>query len=257
MNIVFPEPGLYMLEVSLQTECGVLRGELNVAVTDAIEPNLGPDMNVCVGEPVILSPGSGYASYVWNNESTEESITVSLPGTYTVDVANAQGCTYTDEVVIGEIIAGTIDLGPDFDFCDTVVVLNAGNNFLNYVWQDGTTGPFYTVFEPGTYSVTSTLPCEAFDEVVVVDCTIGVQEWQDIPVSVYPNPTEDFIYIDFGDESNIRSDCFLYDVTGRLVRQQGVKSALTKVYLGDLSSGIYTLKISLNGSVWNSQVYVR
>jgi hypothetical protein len=246
MHIEFPEPGLYMLEVSLQTECGLLRGEMNVSVTDAIEPNLGPDMNICVGENLNFTPGAGYTSYLWNNGSEEESISVSLPGTYSVEVINAEGCNYSDQVEVGQIITGDIDLGPDFDFCDTVMVLNAGNDFLNYTWQDGITGSTYTVFEPGTYSVTASIPCEAFDEVVVVDCTIGISEYENDVISVYPNPAEESIFIELHDLPFSQGSFSIFDATGRSVRHGIIISHLTRLEIGLLASGIYTLQIQLD-----------
>jgi hypothetical protein len=219
---------------------------MNVSVTDAIEPNLGPDMNICVGENLNFTPGAGYTSYLWNNGSEEESISVSLPGTYSVEVINAEGCNYSDQVEVGQIITGDIDLGPDFDFCDTVMVLNAGNDFLNYTWQDGITGSTYTVFEPGTYSVTASIPCEAFDEVVVVDCTIGISEYENDVISVYPNPAEESIFIELHDLPFSQGSFSIFDATGRSVRHGIIISHLTRLEIGLLASGIYTLQIQLD-----------
>ena len=45
-----------------------------------------------------------------------------------------------------------IDLGPDIELCNgEIAVLDAGIGYNDYVWNDGTTGPFFTAFEAGTY----------------------------------------------------------------------------------------------------------
>jgi hypothetical protein len=257
IEVIFPSVGLYQIEVSLQTECGILRGEMDISVTEGIEPDLGPDMNICVGEALTLSPGGGYATYEWSNESTEEAITISLPGSYSVEVTNSEGCTYSDEIEINQLISGTIDLGPDFDFCDTVIVLNAGNQFQNYVWQDGTTGSTYTVFEPGTYSVSASVPCEASDEVVVVACTIGIEEYFDFPISVFPNPANDKVYIDMQGLSYSDAQYFLYDVTGRLVRENFISQIRTELNVADLALGLYSLKIAVDEQFRTFEICVR
>ena len=60
---------------------------------------------------------------------------------------------------MGPEIAASIDLGEDAYLCDgEILLLNAGDDFSDFVWQDGTTGPDFTVFEDGTYYVTAITP---------------------------------------------------------------------------------------------------
>ncbi|KAF2518456.1 T9SS type B sorting domain-containing protein [Flavobacterium salilacus subsp. salilacus] len=59
------------------------------------------DIYLCDDNPLVLNPGSGYASYKWDTapEQTTQTITVTEPGNYTVTVTNNFGCegskTYT------------------------------------------------------------------------------------------------------------------------------------------------------------------
>jgi len=42
--------------------------------------------------PVTLDAGSGYISYLWNNNATTQTISVSVPGSYTCSVTDINGC---------------------------------------------------------------------------------------------------------------------------------------------------------------------
>lgn len=253
----FPSAGLYLIEVSVESDCGFLRGELYVNVSEGEIPDLGPDMNICVGQTVTLDASGEYLSYLWNNLSEEPTITINAPGVYTVEVLDGQGCSYNDQISIGEFISASIDLGPDFDFCDTIVVLNAGNSFLNYVWQDGSTGPTYTVFEPGTYTVSATIPCEASDALVVVDCTIGIFENSGIEIQIFPNPAEDLLTIVLP-QSSLSDVMFrIFDLSGRLVFEKNALGYLSELDVSGISIGVYILQVISDEFIGNYKIALR
>jgi len=61
--------------------------------------SLGPDTSFCSGTPFEIHAGSGYGSYVWQDNSTDSVLTVTLPGTYWVTVQQ-NGCNGTDTIVL-------------------------------------------------------------------------------------------------------------------------------------------------------------
>lgn len=63
------------------------------------KPKLGRDTIICPGDKIVLSPG-GFTSYLWSNGTNHSSLTVSAPGTYSVLVTNAAGCTATNDIKI-------------------------------------------------------------------------------------------------------------------------------------------------------------
>jgi gliding motility-associated-like protein len=117
---------------------------------------------------MILDPGSQYISYLWQDNSTLPFYTATSAGTYTVLVENNYGCFGEDELYLN-ISTSQVNLGEDRQICEgETEILDAGEGFVSYLWQDNTTEQTYTVSLPGTYSVTITddYGCESSDDVI-------------------------------------------------------------------------------------------
>ncbi|MBX2925527.1 MAG: gliding motility-associated C-terminal domain-containing protein [Chitinophagaceae bacterium] len=92
-------------------------------------PSLGKDTSICAGEALQLSPGQ-FSSYLWQNGSTQSSITATAAGTYTVTVTNECGSS-TATITIAEKACGDIWFPSAFtpngdNINDKFGVLNAG-----------------------------------------------------------------------------------------------------------------------------------
>ena len=62
--------------------------------------DLGADITKCDYEaPITLNAGS-HASYLWNNNVTTDTLSVTTSGTYSVTVSNPAGCENSDEIVV-------------------------------------------------------------------------------------------------------------------------------------------------------------
>jgi hypothetical protein len=59
-------------------------------------------------------------------------------------------------------------------------------------------------------------------------------------IYVYPNPAKDFINLNLNGIQADKMD--IYDITGRLISTYNINSESTKVFTGNLKSGIYLLK---------------
>jgi PKD repeat protein len=238
----FSDAGEYVIKIALETDCGFMTGELLVTVNSNPTPDLGLDMNICEGTSLQLTPGAGFESYLWNDNSDNSTLTVDEPGTYSVTVT-ADGCTLSDEITIGEVITPSINLGADTDICETIILLDAGDNFANYVWQDGTTGANYTVFEPGTYWVTATLPCEATDTIVIDNChTDGILHHSANSLLIYPNPASEVVTISA--ENFIGAQIELIDAVGRIVWRGRINDTVFNVDVSGYATGLYTVRIT-------------
>lgn len=115
--------------------------------------NLPKDTSFCSGKQVTLHTGNTAATYLWNNNTTQNSITVNQAGKYWV-AATQYGCTNYDTIQVTQNPAPSISLGNDTTLCEgTTWLLNATTNNATYVWQDGTSAPVFNITSPGKYSV--------------------------------------------------------------------------------------------------------
>ena len=241
LDLTFNDTGTVTLIASTEIFCGVLSDTLVVEVGSGNPIDLGPNVNICQGVNIILDAGEGYDSYEWQNGTEEQTFTVNQPGTYSV-TATADGCTYEDQVQILGFIPPVIDLGPDLELCGDIAVLDAGSAFTDYVWQDGFTGPLYTAYEAGIYTVTASYPCEASGSVTITDCgdIINNISEQEQAINIFPNPSAGWVDIQLIGEAPIGS-MKLVDASGRLVLSQQIQTTSTRLDLSELSDGVYLL----------------
>ncbi len=62
---------------------------------------LGADTTICSNQvPFVLDAGSGFTSYQWNNNSSNQTTTANVSGTYSVTVTNAFGCENEDALTL-------------------------------------------------------------------------------------------------------------------------------------------------------------
>lgn len=130
----------------------------SVSVTAIEHPTpavtIGGSSTYCIGGFTVLDAGNGYASYLWNDNSTSQSLTVTSPGTYSVDIIDIHGCGGSASVTVNE----STSLSPVITglpaFCESgSTLLNAGQ-FSTYLWSDGSAVQYLEVFTAGTYDVT-------------------------------------------------------------------------------------------------------
>ncbi len=119
----------------------------------------GGPTTFCSGNNVTLTAPAGFASYLWSNGATTESITVNATGSFTVTVTNTRGC-----VSASDAVAVTVNPTPTADFTftvngSTVVFQNTSAGANTYTWDfgDGSTSTAaslsHTYAAAGNYTV--------------------------------------------------------------------------------------------------------
>jgi len=89
---------------------GTVVASRDIHVAGLPQPNLGPDLTVCKGTSVQLSPGS-FTSYLWNNGTSSPTLTIADTGYYWVEVVNDTGCINRDTLHLSWFRQPTIDEG--------------------------------------------------------------------------------------------------------------------------------------------------
>lgn len=118
---------------------------------------LGDEVTICQGNTYTFDAGPDFESYLWSNGSTEQSITVDTEGEYWVEVSNKHGCVNSDTIYLLVSPLPVVSLGNDIDICfGETHTFDPGDQFISYLWQDGSTSQTFTADETGIYWVTVT-----------------------------------------------------------------------------------------------------
>jgi hypothetical protein len=117
---------------------------------------------VCIGGTVTLTANAAQ-SYLWNNNATTQSITVSNGGAYSVIISNGPGCSSAASapttVTINPLPIAAISANGSTVFCQGGSVNLTASGGTTYVWNNsgaGATGATLTANAAGSYSVTVT-----------------------------------------------------------------------------------------------------
>lgn len=113
---------------------------------------------MCVGTTATLTAQSTGSVYLWNNGETQASVTVSLPGAYSVTVSNAFECTASDTVQVIQVDLPNAQILGSNMVCKGNTMMLQATGGLSYLWEDGSTSPNLIISptENSTYYVTVT-----------------------------------------------------------------------------------------------------
>lgn len=241
------------------TENNSVEGKLTVYVSTPPEPEFvfDGDPQRCAGDPITLDPGE-FESYFWFDGSTTQTITISDPGEYNVEVTvTERGCSVSSSIDV------TI-----YEFLDQPTVRREENtliceqNATSYQWyRDGTEIPGATnmTWEAqaiGLYTVSvsnsTTHICTTLSDEVDVDMIVSVRESQHIRgVSIFPNPSSGQATITGHIVGAQELQMQITDVVGRVVstfpteRVDGFWSR--PLHTQSLPAGVYFVRIDIGG----------
>ena len=151
-------------------------------------PNLGADKNLCQGQSITFNPGS-FATYHWQDQTTQPTFTANTPGNYWVQVTDMNGCINADTVAIKNIFpAPSAFLKQTDTICQyEKITIAPFNSYSQYNWSNGSMQSGITVDKPGQYTLTvkDVNNCIGKDTINVIQkvCHTGV--W--VPTAFTPN----------------------------------------------------------------------
>jgi hypothetical protein len=145
-------------------------GSTNTANPNA---NLGPDTTICgTSVNMTITAASGFDQYLWNTGDTTQSIQITQPGTYSVNV-NDECSLCNDTIVVSLQPFLNLDLGNDTLICvDNSVQLQLASNHSNlnsYNWSSGQNTPSISVNTAGTYILEANYACGTLRDTIIVN----------------------------------------------------------------------------------------
>ncbi len=238
---------------------GCLYGDtVPVSVTPLPVIPFGSDTTVC--GILTLDAGNTGDTYLWNDNSTNQTITVDTTGTYYVTVTHLATCSASDtiNVVINPLPVVALSLPYDtICIVDGIRTLSGGTPANGSFSGTGVTGSdfdpslagsgyhviLYTYVNPSTSCANG-----AADSIYVDGCSAIKEIGNKGLVNVYPNPLSGEITIDL---SKINENCKveLFNLESRLLDTWELKGASAyPANLGQYANGMYFLKISTTNS---------
>ena len=135
--------------------------------------------------------------------------------------------------------------------CDSTIVLDLTVHPTRYSeFTEVTENATYTwnsiVYNAsGDYTQTLTSIETGCDSIVTLHLTItiGIDELNNAVVSVYPNPTDNFVYVETSTEAGSQCLIEVHDVYGRIISSKEITDNKTMIDLSEMASGIYFLKV--------------
>ncbi|KAA5542945.1 Ig-like domain-containing protein [Adhaeribacter rhizoryzae] len=231
-----------------------------------------------------VSGGTTPYTYQWSNGLSSQDVAIAAPGTYTVKVTDARGCTAITIVTVGRkndpirLAASQINVsttsGQDGSIDLSVV---GGIAPFTYRWSNGATTEDLTGLAAGTYTVTVT---DAFGQKVSISVQIlspgqGIlaavknpDVSEEILVNenillVYPNPAKDQTTVNFTLATTGYYTLDLFDIRGAKIKTIVAGQALAnksfdvKLKVNDLAEGVYLLKLVTDKGVGIQRISVK
>ncbi len=212
------------------------------------------DEEICLGESLTLN-GEGATTYVWSPDETDGvEFTPEATGTtnYLLTGTDDNGCenNASIEITVYDALAITSVTTDEMAGSDGAIniTVTGGNPAYTFDWDNDGTGDFddtedLTGLAGGTYVVV--VMCDAgcsITESITVNSQLGINETNGLLVSVYPNPTNDLVNIQF-------EGAFTYQLTavsGELILK-GSSVNKEELDLDQLSKGVYFVTITAEG----------
>jgi gliding motility-associated-like protein len=158
-------PGPYSVTITDVNGCSQT-ATYTLTPEDPPQPDITSPSEFCEGDVLVLVLSEAYFNYAWSTGSTNSSLPVNLPGTYSVTVTNTAGCTGTDAITVTQNPVPIVDVYGDYCEGASFYYPSNGQNYAQ-----GT----YTI----TYPLGSYFNC---DSIVMLHVTelLNTEEFQEI-----------------------------------------------------------------------------
>ena len=231
----------------------------NLLITVNPLPTISAGINqtICAGDSILLQ-ANGAANYIWNigqfNGTYFQPATTMTLSVVGIDTNNCEGSSaLTVEVNPNP----TIFLVSDTTVCDynLPLQLTVAGNANSFLWSNGTSGSSISITQAGTYIVTGELiGCtDSASIVVVLDPCLGIYEEDLFKLSLYPNPTQNEVYVMFN--IPISATISILTMDGRvLFIDQFKNQSEIMLDFSSIATGSYFIKLDQNGETYLTKV---
>lgn len=238
----FTNPGAFTIRIDLS--CGlqtIVSSVISVQVNPLPVVNISGPFGICPGDSIVLSSNVS-GRHLWNTGDTTPAISISDPGTYTLQLTNEFGCSgfRSKNIISHPEIQGKIGSasGMTAQSCKFYFIPKDPAQIYTYLWSTGSSSDTIETQEKiVTLEVTDSNGCKKIFEVI---CSpVGISDHQPNLIRISPNPNSGTFRI--SSDFSIKS-LKLYSGLGILAYTYNGTSALSEtktVLIDHLEQGIY------------------
>jgi gliding motility-associated-like protein len=155
-HIAFYPVGMQNYTVQAMDNNGCISKEnIAIHIFPSSKINLGNDTSVCSGDSIVLDAGPDFVKYAWSNGSTNEKIIIKQADVYNVIATDVNACIVKDTFRLLQVYdLPVINLDTTSLLCyNSIRRLFAGDEFVNYLWSDGSSNNYLDISTTGKYWV--------------------------------------------------------------------------------------------------------
>ncbi len=237
-SISVTNPGQYWVRAEMNNNGCIRTDTINILNNPVNDFSLPADTLLCNGQVLLLNAAIPGATYLWHDNSTAASFTVTSPGLYWVRV-ELDGCVKTDSINVSYVPGQQVLLGADTSLCsNNNLVLSSNVTGTAYIWSNGATTPSILVNNTGLYWIRVLLN---------TGC------WTTDSINVQFNPVP---YFSFGSDTALCENSNLLlttTIAGATYLWQDNSTANS--YLVN-NPGLYWLEVSKDGCIHRDSLFV-
>lgn len=175
-TVIFPDTGTFTVTHLLTLAGCTDTGVQSIRVLPLPVVQLPIDQVLCPGDSIEINAiATSGVTYLWDNGLTTPQRILTSPNNYSVTVANTDGCTASDQVLMVPAQVPGLLLPSDTFFCANAAVTIAPALYpgWHYSWDDGFPETARTITQPGVYTilVESSDGCLLSDSILVSERT--------------------------------------------------------------------------------------
>lgn len=163
------DSGTYSVTVTDNNGC---TGENSIELTElaSLTPEINGFLEFCEGSSTTLDVGPDFSSYEWTTGDTLPFIDIVNGGNYGVIVTDEEGCSGSTNVNVIAHSNPNIEIGGSTSFCiGGSTILDVGDGYTSYAWDNDSLTQSITVNVPGDYIVIviDSFGCSGTDTVTI------------------------------------------------------------------------------------------
>lgn len=178
IQLISLRSGSTTVNAQVQGYCSYTAQSLPAAIVFSSTPvSLGPDTLLCPGNKIILHAGPGYATYLWSDNSTDSTLTISTTGTYTVTTTDQCGDSRSASVLVSPANLSFLLTGDTISCNNSPVRLYASSGYSNYQWTSNSPSAPASNIQPSGDSALVTPASPILNPPTPILYFVSAQKW--------------------------------------------------------------------------------